>query len=1205
MKRYKLKLLGGFSLTDADSEVIGLRAKKARAVFIYMAAHGVRAVVRDRLSFLLWGNSSESQARHSLRQALADIRKAVGGDNELILSDGEEVRLNPELISVDVLAFEKLIKSTEPASAEQAVDLYQGDLVEGFFSREDAFDDWLDSERQRLKMRALELMTHCLDRLPASRTEQYRFGLARRILTIDPLEENAQCRIIEYFAAQRQPHLAIRQFERYRDSLRKDFGIEPGSQIIDTIERMRDQTARPGTIDIASTVSTEAVYKNLTVLSLYVCGLNQAEQENAEHFSNRLEKIQSLISSIVEAHRGQVSGMLANQIIAVFDTGQINYNIDLAALQAAIECRQAVLQDFETDLKAALTSGQLVLQSTYREQALASPVVIEAIEMLQRGQSGDILLSPEVRDQCQGYAGFSLVDNDGGAVYRLDLVASHAAAYQDEFIGRRMECAQFAAALELQAQWQSGQVILVRGEVGIGKSMLVRQFNMLAQQDGLDIDWWSFELTPATRSISDLLGKILETLVAEANLDPSALTLEQMIGFCTSHKLDASNAEDLLALLQQKTAIGATVDKIEDRQRVQLQSVFFLVQTVVDEKPLCLSIEDIHLAESGLMDAIAELANMTVGRPLLLLISARSDGEPLDPAWRGQFLTAQLTLMELNLFSQPEAQLLAAGFTHLSQDLRARCLQRAQGHPLFLEQLLSHADEESDVLPDSIRKSIQHHLDRLDIKLQHAAQILALAGLDFDPPLLEFLQINQTSLDSLLKEQILVRHDDRLGFCHQLLHEVVLHNTLPSRRLALHQKLAKYYKLRDAHRHAEHLIQTDAENRAKVMLDAIDEQLASGRYEEAMRLLDLTQSLLDTESFRPFGLSRVKVLQRLGHNVRALQLCDEHLASCEYETECCRFYIEKGRIELLLERLDDAGASLQRALDLAVQFVLGDLTAEIHLLLGNTAFSANRLQQCLQQHRQALDLAQAQDNDELSSQALGGLGDAYYSLGRMVTAAGFYRQAVELDLPGSIQAGNRAMFAYCQVFMLEMQAAEQNTQASIRQAERLYDLRGEALARNIECIRLIESGDNSAAITQGEAALVIAEKLGSTRFILDNLTQLGHAFLRLGEVEKARQRLQQAWQICQQGLNGFMGATVAGYLALSAKDSEQQYWLEQGERLLTGGALSHNYLNFYHSAIELGLINGNADRARYYADKLKLYTSEESLPWADEAIARV
>jgi tetratricopeptide (TPR) repeat protein len=673
--------------------------------------------------------------------------------------------------------------------------------------------------------------------------------------------------------------------------------------------------------------------------------------------------------------------------------------------------------------------------------------------------------------------------------------------------------------------------------------------------------------------------------------------------FCVDHQLDGSATGALLALLQPQTGPDKSIEHIEDQLRIQLQSIFQLMQQGLDHKPCCLLIEDIHLAETGLMDAIAKLANLTGSRPLLLLLSARSDGEPLDPAWRGQFFSAQLTLMELNVFNRQESRQFAMAYASLSDDYRQRCLLRSQGHPLYLEQLLSAADESLDVLPDSILKSIQYHLDRLDIKHLRVAQTLALAGPNIETALLEFLQIDQESLDSLVREQVIVRRDERLSFRHQLMHEVIVQNTLPSRRLALHEKLARYFKLRDTRRYAEHLIHTDAANRVDVMLQSVEAQIGQGRYEEANRLIELALSSLDEKAFKPLRLPQVKVLHRLGHNVKALQLCTDHLETCDNVADCCHFSIEKGRVELLLDRLDDAETSLQQALELAVKQGYQKSRAEIHLLLGNTAFSANRLQQCLRHHKQALELAREQGHDDLVRQALGGLGDAHYSLGRMATAAGYYQQAVEQDSPGSTQAGNRAMLGYCQIFLLEMDLAEHNLTESIRQAERLYDLRGEALARNTESIRLIELGEYRAVLEQTNKALAISQMLGSTRFVLDNLSLLGLVTFYLGNADQARQILQSAWDQCTQEFEGFIGAQIAAYMARACTAPEdQQYWLDEGERLLTTDALSHNHLHFYHQAIEISLANSNPEKARDYADKLQRYTRDESLAWADKAI---
>src|ERR1700741_1578433 len=101
----KIGLLGRFRLSgDEDSRL----PKKAEALLAYLAMHQGRSVPRDQLADLLWGDSKSEQARHSLRQALAAIRRALNAEvRDLIDTPGADVLLpTSDKVAVDALRFE-------------------------------------------------------------------------------------------------------------------------------------------------------------------------------------------------------------------------------------------------------------------------------------------------------------------------------------------------------------------------------------------------------------------------------------------------------------------------------------------------------------------------------------------------------------------------------------------------------------------------------------------------------------------------------------------------------------------------------------------------------------------------------------------------------------------------------------------------------------------------------------------------------------------------------------------------------------------------------------------------------------------------------------------------------------------------------------------------------------------------------------------
>src|SRR4051794_29635973 len=99
----RLRLLGRLVLTRGGKPApIRLSTRKVGALVAYLAMSPDQAASRDELATLLWGNGSDPQARQSLRQALAFLRKDLGS-SDCFVADTDMVRLAPGLWSVDAL----------------------------------------------------------------------------------------------------------------------------------------------------------------------------------------------------------------------------------------------------------------------------------------------------------------------------------------------------------------------------------------------------------------------------------------------------------------------------------------------------------------------------------------------------------------------------------------------------------------------------------------------------------------------------------------------------------------------------------------------------------------------------------------------------------------------------------------------------------------------------------------------------------------------------------------------------------------------------------------------------------------------------------------------------------------------------------------------------------------------------------------------
>src|SRR5919198_6593153 len=109
MARLKISLLGGFRVTSEGRPRLAVTRKKGQALLALLALRPGTGYPRDTLTALLWPDSSDEEARHSLRQELHELRRTLTSTRtRALIVDGERIALDPDAVEVDVLKFERL-----------------------------------------------------------------------------------------------------------------------------------------------------------------------------------------------------------------------------------------------------------------------------------------------------------------------------------------------------------------------------------------------------------------------------------------------------------------------------------------------------------------------------------------------------------------------------------------------------------------------------------------------------------------------------------------------------------------------------------------------------------------------------------------------------------------------------------------------------------------------------------------------------------------------------------------------------------------------------------------------------------------------------------------------------------------------------------------------------------------------------------------
>src|SRR5262245_12162642 len=211
MARFSLRLLGSLEVRPASGSTALAPGKKIQALLATLGVRPGQSQSRDRLASLLWGDVSQEQARHSVRQAIFSIRRMLAED--VLVTLGETVALNPEAVTVDVADFDQLASKSTAEAFEQAAPLIQGDLLDCFRLREPAFEAWLAAERDRLRRQAVAV----LDRLTQIRVDAGNLSgaieSANRLVTLEPTREATHRTLMRLYLQTGRRAAAVRQYQ--------------------------------------------------------------------------------------------------------------------------------------------------------------------------------------------------------------------------------------------------------------------------------------------------------------------------------------------------------------------------------------------------------------------------------------------------------------------------------------------------------------------------------------------------------------------------------------------------------------------------------------------------------------------------------------------------------------------------------------------------------------------------------------------------------------------------------------------------------------------------------------------------------------------------------------------------------------------------------------------------------------------------------
>jgi DNA-binding SARP family transcriptional activator len=230
----RIDLFGALRITRGGEPITSVNTNRLQSMLAFLVLHGDTPQSREHLAFVLWPESSESQARTNLRQLLHNLRRALSDEAAcLLVADNHTVqwRRGPGC-AVDVLEFTTAVQQAEEAgkrgdapaelaALEKAAHLYQEDLLR------ELYDEWIQPKREEYCRQAAHVLERLAEIHQSSRDYSAAIQHAERLLSFDPVRESHHQLLLRLHIANSDRASALRAYHQCMRVLRRELGVQP------------------------------------------------------------------------------------------------------------------------------------------------------------------------------------------------------------------------------------------------------------------------------------------------------------------------------------------------------------------------------------------------------------------------------------------------------------------------------------------------------------------------------------------------------------------------------------------------------------------------------------------------------------------------------------------------------------------------------------------------------------------------------------------------------------------------------------------------------------------------------------------------------------------------------------------------------------------------------------------------------------------
>src|SRR5262245_28741500 len=544
---------------------------------------------------------------------------------------------------------------------------------------------------------------------------------------------------------------------------------------------------------------------------------------------NLMQAFHDLARDVVQQYGGWLPPVLGDQLLVTFGVPVVQEDHARRAVQVALTLRQrghelrarlSAAPGAALALRLGLYTG-LVVESRWDDTASAVAVMGDvtslAVALQAQAGPGQILCSDataylvretvrleavgplQVAGQATPVTAYAVL---GSAAQRTSDRPPREGRVLSPFVGREREMATLHALL-VQVEAGRGQVVGVVGEAGIGKSRLIAEFSQ--SLEGRQLTYLTGRCLSYGSATPYLLWLDLLRHYCDLTEDdgPEDITTKIHRGLQEVDMPPETWAPVFLPLLgvQERLNQLAALSPEARKARI-LAACTQLCLNVSRQRPLVLEIEDLHWIDASSEECLAALVERMAGVSLLLLVTSRPGYRPL---WIDKSYVTQLALTPLDSQSSRRVVGAISGTLSLLEPTLEAIVERADGNPLFLEELARTVLEGANssqptVIPATLQAVLAARIDRLVPEAKRLLQVTAVIGKHTPLPLLQAVvempaELLQRHLRPLQTAELLYETTraatPTMTFKHVLIQEAAYQSLLEGTRRQVHRQIAE------------------------------------------------------------------------------------------------------------------------------------------------------------------------------------------------------------------------------------------------------------------------------------------------------------------------------------------------------------------------------------------------------------------------------